>query len=389
MREISLIFDHQIDIDPAANLDDLLKQIPAKWVVYLLTDEADQPIQLLCVKNLRASLKRRLGGEEMIGRSRRANYRDIVRRIYWRRVDSAFEADWIYYEAASQIFPRTYQGMVGFRPAWFVHIDSNANFPRYIKTSDLTIKTGVYIGPFEDKHAAARFIQLAEDSFDLCRYYNILVDAPRGKACAYKDMGKCPAPCDGSISMDQYRRMIDWSAQVGIHPAEMIEDQTRRMQQAAEELRFETAGKIKAYIDQISQFGQGPFRFAQNLENFQFLSLQPGPREGSAKLFLITPGRIEDIAGLITAPDNPAEILQEVHALIAGRSPSSADRIGAERIGIAAHHLFSPKQTSGSFLPLKSLDEKFLIRSYRNIQNQKPQGDIEDEGMMKELQAMG
>src|SRR4051812_43360948 len=90
---LDAIFDHRLDFDPAGELDAFLKQAPAKWVVYLFTDADDQPIQLLCVKNLRASIKRRLGGDELIGPSRKVNYREVVRRIYWRRVDSAFEAD--------------------------------------------------------------------------------------------------------------------------------------------------------------------------------------------------------------------------------------------------------------------------------------------------------
>ena len=134
---------------------------------------------------------------------------------------------------------------------------SETHFPRYVKTTDLTIRTGELIGPIEDKHAANRLIELVESCFDLCRYYNILVESPNGKACAYKEMGKCPAPCDGSISIEQYRRMIEWSAKVLADPAEYIREQTRRMQSAAAELRFETASKIKAYIDELSQLAKG------------------------------------------------------------------------------------------------------------------------------------
>jgi hypothetical protein len=113
-----LLFDSHAEFDPSGDFEVFLKQVPASWVVYLLSDEADQPIQLLCVKNLRYSIKRRLGGDETIGPSRRVNYRDIVRHIHWTRVDSAFEADWIYYEFARTLFPQSYQGMVGFRPAF-------------------------------------------------------------------------------------------------------------------------------------------------------------------------------------------------------------------------------------------------------------------------------
>src|SRR4051794_21862001 len=166
------LFDRHADFEPAGDFESFLKGVPAKWVVYLMADADDRPVQLLCVKNLRMSLKRRLGPEEPdAGRSKRVNYRELVRRIHLRRVDSAFEADWVYYEAARQVFPQTYQGMVGFRPAWFVHINPQTNFPRYVKTIDISGQTGVYFGPLEDKHAAARLIELMEDGFDLCRYY--------------------------------------------------------------------------------------------------------------------------------------------------------------------------------------------------------------------------
>src|SRR5690242_3111071 len=91
MTLTSAVFDDVANFDPAEDFETFLKRIPARGVVYLLADVNDQPVQLLCVRNLRSSLKRRLSGEETIGPSKRVNYRDLVRRIHWRRVDSAFE----------------------------------------------------------------------------------------------------------------------------------------------------------------------------------------------------------------------------------------------------------------------------------------------------------
>jgi excinuclease UvrABC nuclease subunit len=352
-----------------------------------LSDEHDQPVQLLCVKNLRYSLKRRLGGDEMVGPTRRVNYRDLVRHIHWRRVDSAFEADWLYYEAARRLFPQTYQGMVGFRPTWFIHVDPDARFPRYQKTIRLNSTTGIFIGPLEDKHAAARLIQLIEDAFDLCRYYNILVQSPRALACPYKEMGKCPAPCDGTISIEQYRRMIDWSAQVLMEPAEFQRDQTRRMEQAAAELRFETAAKIKLYINQLSVLGKGAFRHTAKLQDFQYLSFQRGPRASTVKILLITPGHIDEILGLIDESFKPGDVMRLALEEAAHRN-TPIETEGAERIGIVAHHLFTSRQTHGVFLRLSHLDEKSIAKAYRDLQKQKIQEETTDEGIVKELQAL-
>ncbi|MGE5612546.1 MAG: hypothetical protein ACM359_25080 [Bacillota bacterium] len=387
MAELLSIFDRSVAYEPGGDFEAFLKQVPARWVVYLFTDEHDQPVQLLCVKNLRYSLKRRLGGEEMVGVSKRVNYRQLVRRVYWRRVDSAFEADWVYLEAARQLFPTSYQGMVGFRPAWFVQVNPEAKFPRYIKTTDLSSKAGVLIGPVEDKHAAQRLIALAEDCFDLCRYYNILVAAPQGKACAYKEMGRCPAPCDGSISMEQYRQMVALSVRTMVQPGEFVQEQTRQMQEAAAGLQFEVAGKIKARIEQAGQFGHGAYRHARRLEDFAFLMLQRGPKAGRVKVFLVVRGTIEEVAGLIGEAGGIEDLLECIRARAGECAKEELTAAGVERIGLVAAHLLSGKQSQGVFLQLDEVDEKAVMKGYRELGKHKEEEEVEGEGVIKELQA--
>src|SRR2546423_14643966 len=110
MPEISNILLQEIEFDPAGDFEAFLRRVPAKWVVYLLADAEDRPVQLLCVKNLRYSLKRRLGIAEEVGLSKRVNYRDLVRRVHWRRGATPFEAHRPYTEAARRGFPPPYQG---------------------------------------------------------------------------------------------------------------------------------------------------------------------------------------------------------------------------------------------------------------------------------------
>jgi excinuclease UvrABC nuclease subunit len=400
MSQVDGILDSHATFDPSSDFEAFLKQTPAKWAVYLLADADDQPVQLLCVKNLRYSLKRRLGLErlapdeaapETVPLSRKIDYRQIVRNIHWRRVDSAFEADLIYYEIARQVFPQTYQGMVGFRPAWFIHVDPDAKFPRYTKTIKPGEKPGIYFGPVEDKHAAARLMELIEDAFDLCRYYNVLIEAPHGRACAYKEMGKCPAPCDGSISMDQYRRMIEWSAKTLADPREMIHDQTDRMKQAAADLHFEIAAKIQAFIKQISQIGKGAFRHAHPLDDLAYVTIQPGHKTGCAKVFLILRGFVEELADFTCEPIRPSELLRTIFTVAEDHADEPLDDHGTERIGIVARHLFSPKQSQGVFLPLSDLADpsgRALLKAYKSVANL-PQQEVPDvEGILKELQAM-
>ena len=374
--------DEVVGFDPSRAFDGLV--VPPRWAVYLLADADDRPVQLLCVRNLRYSLRRRLGEPDADEpASKRVDYRAVVRRVHWRRVDSAFEADLAYHDAARHLFPRTFQGMVGYRPAWFVHVNEAAAFPRYTKTTDLTIGTGTLLGPLEDKRAAGRLIELLEDAFDLCRFYSVLVEAPHGQPCAYKEMGKCPAPCDGSIGMEQYRRLIGWSRQVLADPAGYVREQDRRMRQAAGELRFEAAAKIKAYVEQLSQLGTGPFRHVRAAGEFQFVAVQAGPRSGSAKVFLASPGRVELVLCVADAAAvKPAEVLRAVLTTAGERAGEAAD---ADRIGVVTHHLFARKP-AGAVLPLATVDERAIGKAIRDVGKRATAEEVDDEGLVKELQ---
>ena len=144
-------------------------------------------------------------------------------------------------------------------------------------------------------------------------------------------MGKCPAPCDGSISIEQYQRMIQWSADTLADPREMIRQQIQRMQEASAELRFETAAKIKSFIEQLSQLGKGPFRHARPLRDFAYVAIQPGPAARSAKLFLILPGLIEEIADLLNEPARPSEILHCIFTAAEDNADFPLDAKGIEQ----------------------------------------------------------
>ena len=261
-------------------------------------------------------------------------------------------------------------------------------YPRYVKTNDPTGKTGgEYFGPIEDKHAAQKLVHTIENLFDLCRDYSILVQSPNGGPCPWKQMNKCVGPCDGTISLKSYREIVADSTRALIDPRDFQREHERRMQQAAAELRFETAEKIKSYIEQISHLGKGSFRHVRPLKDFRFVTLQRGPRAGTAKVFLITPGRVDQVMGLIVEPTRPADVLRHILGL-SHAADSAVDDIGAERIGVVAHHLFQPKAKQGVFLPLETIDEKAITKAYRDLMNQKPPEDPAGEGLTKELQAL-
>src|SRR4029434_823337 len=100
-----------------------------------------------------------------------------------------------------------------------------------------------------------------------------------------------------------------------------------RVSEAATELRFESAGRIKAVVDRVSQLGKGPYRHVAPLRDFRYLSLQHGPRQGTAKAFVVTPGAIEAVGALIPEPLHPAELLRLALEHAAGQRVERLDEV--------------------------------------------------------------
>ncbi|MGN6726657.1 MAG: hypothetical protein ACTHLZ_12110 [Tepidisphaeraceae bacterium] len=376
-------YDGHIQLDPALPLEQSVKALPARWAVYLMSDVDDRPVQLLCVRNLRASVKRRLtySGEEL---SKRVDYRGLVRHLRWKRVDGALESDLAYLDVARAVFPSGYRQMVTLRPTWWLHVDPAATFPRWTRSESPLAPAGsspehVAVGPLQEKGQAQRLIEMLEDGFDLCRYHHLLVQSPDAAACPYKDMGKCPAPCDGSVSMQQYRNLIAWSRDTLIDPADEIETQTERMREAAGELRFELAAKIKQFIDLLKSLRTGDNRFVRPFERFAFVAVQPAPSGQQAKLLLCTPAGTTELAGLIS---EPVEVLR--HLTI----PTDPRPIDLERLCILTHHLFQPK-TGACFVPLDQLSDQTLRQAYRAACRQPSDGESDDEGIVREAAVVG
>ena len=281
------IFTESVLIDSAAPAEKRVDfaKMPAKGVVYLLVsaDEGvERPMLLATVGDLRAALQRRLADSPADVKTKRLQYGQLCTRVYWRQVHSSFAANFWYGQAAHALFPETARALIPWRDSWWIAVERDAAttpFPRFRKTTNLSDPALAYVGPVRDKHVAARLIESLEDLFDLCRYHNILVQTPHGKACAYKEMGKCPAPCDGSESLGSYRARVD--AALAFAANENREawraGVEAEMKAAAAEQEFEKAGRIKQRLQRAGLWSaNGGEEVARRLEEFAFLTLQPG-----------------------------------------------------------------------------------------------------------------
>jgi excinuclease UvrABC nuclease subunit len=365
MSQVNDILPFSLALETDA-LDAALAQVPGKWGVILLVDREGGPLQLICTRNMRAMLRRRFEPPaEPSALTKRIDYRALVGSIRWQRVDSELEMDLVYIDAARTCFPIHWRSLIPERRAFFVRIEPNDRFATFERIDDPQA-SGLVFGPFVDKTKADRWIDQTRDAFDLCRYHNILLQTPNGKACAYKQMNKCPAPCDGTVTLERYRENVDRAIASATDPKKGIADLTAQMKRFAAEMEFEAAGRVKSRIDLLSTLGGGAYRSIRPLGAFDYLSVQPGARKGTAKLFRVMAGGVQEIAGVRDEAIDLAELLD-----VLKRPISTSDCPPGVLLGAVCHYLGSTK-TASRFLSLADLDEAELRKAIRAAMKVQP-----------------
>ncbi|MEZ6232719.1 MAG: hypothetical protein R3B68_00885 [Phycisphaerales bacterium] len=362
-------------IDPA--------DAPLRGGVVLLLDRDRRPILLATTADARAFLRRRLGaGSESsdqanasaadqprpgdrdgassrASRSPQADLSAITDRVEFTPAGSGLEADLAFLRIARERLPATWEALTERWRAWFLHLDPAAANPVWRKTNlcdvaqpsrgdgaSMRALLATLVGPLPNKDAAGRFGEAIDDVFDLCRFPKELALAPRGTACAYKEMGKCPAPCDGSESIGSYRARVgealDALRRGAASRAEPIE---RRMQEAAARQDYAAAAGHKASLDSLRSLEKPAFREARPLDVFRFVAIVGSGRVGWARAWGIDAFSCEAIGDLdgANAKAGVAMLGDAVGSWIERRRSAPPVALDPVLLAIVSRHLLAPQ----------------------------------------------
>jgi excinuclease ABC subunit C len=354
--DMDALLPQRCAFDPAQSLEEFARSLPAHGGVYLLCDAEDRPIQLAATQALRRAVVNRLTIPSE-PRSRRADLRAITRFVRYAPGFSQFETSLLFLHAAHQLYPSGYRGMLDFGPAWFAQVNVADRLPRFVPTDRWRDRPGRWLGPFPDRSACSRYIGLLEDVFELCRYYHILQQVPYGAPCAYWEMGRCPAPCNGSISLDAYRRMMsDAAAFCGQQRGVERERTQSAMQDAAQRLDYELAGRLRQRLERIDQALAQPFRLVQDAADFRWLSVQRGGGRTRLRPFFVHGWRIEpgEITSLRQLPDVWPGWCRRVTDAPAVSEPPG-DGLATLQVWLVCHYLFKSPAVAGLFIDAAQL----------------------------------
>lgn len=295
MSTIQELLPHTVDVASFHEPHALTDALPPGGGVYAFLGPDDRIIQLASGQNLRRCIKHRLTRAHQTDQpTRRADLSAITHRIRWQTADSRFETTLAFYRIARILYPKTYRKLIAFGPAWFIHIDPRSRLPRFEVTSAVYRQPGKYLGPYPTRTETAGTVADLEDLFDLCRYHDILDKTPNGQACAYYEMGKCPAPCDGSIPPGKYYNTVERARRFAWETRQpQIREWHDQMNAAARELAFERAAMFKSRIERVTRPARPSHAWVRDAADFKYLVVQRAGGTSWIKPFFVTAGRIE------------------------------------------------------------------------------------------------
>ncbi len=352
------LLDHHLELGRDGSID--TRALPAHGGVYLIADPDDRPILLASGQNLRRLVVNRLAAPPPDRKSKRTNLAQIAGRIHWRESFSRFETALAHWQIARVLNPEGYRREVAFPAAWFLRVDPASRTPQFLPRRELPTDQDRYVGPFATRRDAETWVHLLEDLFDLCRYHQVLEQTPHGQPCAYFEMGKCPAPCDGSIPLEAYRRSVTAAAafSAGDHQPRLAALR-ESMQAAAKALSFEKAASLRQTIDSATAATKRPeYQHLTDLSNCCWLICQRGgPPRRTAPNILVKPFFIRRGAVEVGEPVRLADLESSIPSWLACCGPCSPlpprspdeQRARCEALWLVSKFLFQQEYAPGLF----------------------------------------
>ncbi len=179
----------------------------------------------------------------------------------------------------------------------YVCITLNEEYPRVFKAfrpDEKARKAGaVYFGPYMNSDLF-HTLQAIYEIFPLKRCRKILPrDIGKERPCLNAHIGKCMAPCSGSVSASEYRHMIGQIALFFEGRYDGIEDEIRgEMEHASEELDFERAAMLRDRLTALNNIRQSQRVFMDVKRDVDAIGIYSDAGETAVRKLELRDGRI-------------------------------------------------------------------------------------------------
>jgi excinuclease ABC subunit C len=131
----------------------------------------------------------------------------------------------------------------------YIYIDTSEDFPRFEITRRVVKGKNIsYFGPYS---TAAR--DILNSLYELCELVQKRGSLKGKRACLYYQLKKCKAPCEAKITKQEYAQIVQKAIHYIQNKKLLAADLHVKMQELAEQLRFEEATELRDTIERIKK----------------------------------------------------------------------------------------------------------------------------------------
>lgn len=225
---------------------------PAAPGVYLMRDADDQILYIGKAKNLRARLRNYFqpGGD---GRAQIPLLMERVAAIEVILTDTEKEALLLENTLIKKHRPRYNIDLRDDKTYVSLRLDRKEAFPALQVVRQVENDGALYFGPYASAAAIRQTLKEIYRLFPL-RHARIERCRQRGRPCLFHQIGQCSAPCHGRISEADYAKLVDGViALLSGRDPEVLQLLQQRMHEAAEDLRYEEAARLRDQVRAINR----------------------------------------------------------------------------------------------------------------------------------------
>ncbi len=249
-----------------ADFNQKLRDVPHKPGVYLMRDRLNHIIYVGKAKDLR----KRVGSYFMPSRRQTADMktRSLIESIWdfeFHTVKSEPESLLLEGKLIKEYRPRYNVSFRDDKAFLLVKVNVADPIPRFQLTRMRKEDGARYFGPFAHSGALRATLNLMRDKFALrsCRPFQ--PGEHDYKHCLAPVIKKCPAPCIGKISEEDYRaRVVAACDFLEGKSRETITDLEKQMHEAAAKMNFEKAAELRDMIDNLRRTTAPTRRFTRH-----------------------------------------------------------------------------------------------------------------------------
>jgi excinuclease ABC subunit C len=280
-------------------LESRLKEIPPEAGVYLMRDADDRILYIGKAKQLRSRV-RSYFRESTSHSSRIALMVRQVCDIELIVTDTEAEALALEANLVKQHQPHFNVLLKDDKKYPYVCITWSKEYPQVFMTRKRLMghEKDRYYGPYVDARSLRETLSLIKQIFPLQQRSKPLF---KDRPCLNFDMGRCPGICQQLISPEEYRKTMQKVAMIFQgRTGELLEILSEQMQQAAEDLNFETAARLRDRIHSLKSLGvDQKVSLPDDRVSRDAIALATNDRHACIQLFQIRSGKLVGRLGFV------------------------------------------------------------------------------------------